>query len=59
MVMRWQEIRQMDHLVSAPLWRHYDAADLFHLWIVRWTHTVQVASNLTTPNHRLTSRTCW
>jgi len=47
----------MDHLMSTPLRWHCDAADLFHLRIVRWAHTKQVASNLTTSNDRRASLT--
>ena len=47
----WEDVRQMDHLMGAPLRCHYYTAYLFHLWVVRWTHTVQVASNLTASNH--------
>jgi len=49
-----QDVRQMDHLMCTPLRWHHNAADLFYLRVVRWTHTVQVAGNLTTSNHIVT-----
>ena len=49
--MCWQDVRYMHHLMCAPLWWHHYATDLFHLRIVRWTHAVQVAGNLTISNH--------
>ena len=51
-VVRGQQVGQVYHLMGAPLRRHDDAADLFHLRIVRWAHAVQVASNLHTTTTR-------
>ena len=48
MIVSWQDVRHMHHLMRAPLRWHHNTTNLFHLRIVRWTHSVQVASNLTT-----------
>lgn len=41
-----QLARQVHGLVSAPLWHHHNAADLLHLGVIRWAHSIQVSCNL-------------
>ena len=41
-----QDVGQMHSLVRSPLRRHHDAANLLHLGVVRWAHSVQVARDL-------------
>lgn len=47
-----QLARQVHGLVSAPLWYHYDAADLLHLGVIWWAHSIQVSCNLETRGSR-------
>lgn len=35
-----EEVGQVDGLVCAPLRYHHHTADLLHLWVVRWTHSI-------------------
>lgn len=43
-----QLARQVNGLVSAPLWHHHDAAYLLHLGVIWWAHPIQVSCNLET-----------
>lgn len=37
-----EEVGQVDGLVCAPLRDHHHTADLFHLWVVWWTYSIQI-----------------
>lgn len=45
-LMLGQLARQVHGLVGAPLWYHYNAADLLHLGVIRGAHPIQVSCNL-------------
>jgi len=42
----WQVMRDVHHLMVAPLRRHYHAPNLFYLGVVWWGDAVQVPSDL-------------
>ena len=46
-----QEIRQVHHLVSAPLRDHHNATNLLDLWVVWWAHSIQITRYLHTHTH--------
>lgn len=44
--MLWQLIGQVDSLMGAPLWYHYNAAYFFHLGVIWRTCAIEITSNL-------------
>lgn len=51
-VVHWQQVGEVNGLVSAPLRDHHNTANLLDLWVVRRTDSVQEASNLNTEGQR-------